>query len=371
MYQENPAVLNDSVLGRSNNFGLIRLIAAIVFAITHMSWVIYGYNLPDRPDLNLIKQICSCAVCVFFSMSGFLISSSLVERGDIVRFTVARFLRLCPLLFICSVLIAFVVGPLVSELRLIDYFVDWHVWVYVPVTTLLYPDMTLPGVFTTVPDPHEINVSIWTLRYEAIAYFLIAVVASFGYLNRQYFGYVASAVLVAYLLISYGTSLRDTIPFFKHGFTFGMAFLIGAMLYIYREAMEFQSGGVLVVVGLALLTNNLIIMEPFRILAIGYTTVWLGLNHARILTFFRSKSDYSYGLFVFHWPIAQTVVWMYPGISYIMTVWIALPLALFFAIISWHIVEAPLIALGSKLTSYLKQTNICCSWMHRKRYSQS
>ena len=172
-----------------NNFKLIRFLAAMTICCLHPLWVVYGLNPPDVAPINFLIEVSGCAVCVFFAMSGFLIASSLNERPGLIRFTLARIFRLCPLLFLVSVIVAFILGPLVSTAGFADYYGDWRLWAYVPVTTLTYPDMTLPGVFTNLPDPNEVNISIWTLRYEILSYIALAVISVTGLMQRRWYGF--------------------------------------------------------------------------------------------------------------------------------------------------------------------------------------
>ncbi|MGH6832517.1 MAG: acyltransferase family protein, partial [Methyloceanibacter sp.] len=61
-------------------------------------------------------------------------------------------LRLFPALIVVCILIAFVLGPLVTLVSWQEYFTDPRTWLYVPVTaSLITHSMTLPGVFDTVP----------------------------------------------------------------------------------------------------------------------------------------------------------------------------------------------------------------------------
>ncbi|WP_163066139.1 acyltransferase family protein, partial [Acinetobacter baumannii] len=62
------------------------------------------------------------AVNVFFVISGLTLSQSLAHRPDLVRYGVARALRIFPALFVYGFLCAFVVGPLLTVLSLTDYF---------------------------------------------------------------------------------------------------------------------------------------------------------------------------------------------------------------------------------------------------------
>ncbi|HEX2447692.1 MAG TPA: hypothetical protein VHK26_05845 [Methyloceanibacter sp.] len=99
-------------------------------------------------------EIGRLAVDVFFIVSGFLVTRSVMTQP--------RFLRLFPALFVATIFIAFVLGPLVTTASLHDYFGDSRPWIYVPLTaSLITHSLTLPGVFETVP---EAGVIAWRAR---------------------------------------------------------------------------------------------------------------------------------------------------------------------------------------------------------------
>ena len=74
----------------------------------------------------------------------------------------------------------------------------------------------------------------------------------------------------------------------------------------------------------------------------AYFTVWLGLTRPRASLLTR-HSDYSYGIFLFGFPIQQAMTQlMRPSFhEWYWNIATALPAAVLFAMISWHAVEKP------------------------------
>ncbi len=336
------AEMSDEV--RQNNFRLLRFLTALTVAATHCLWIIYGFNPSTEGTVGILIQASHCGICIFFGLSGYLITSSLTERPNFLNFAVSRIIRLCPLLIFSSLLIAFVFGPFFTTASFSDYYNDWRLWAYVPVTALSYSDMTLPGLFENAPAGGEVNVSIWTLKYEIIAYIALALLCSFGLLQKRFVWIWSGLAIATFLYVSYFTQLRAEFSVLMHGFRFGFAFLIGVVLYTYRQQIPINLIGVFLVIGFAAYTNSSAYMEPFRIVALTYTAIWFGSKKATLLNFYNRFGDYSYGIFVFHWPIAQVVLQTNPSISYGDLLTIVLPLTLGFSILSWHCIEAPLLA---------------------------
>ncbi|CAN0540572.1 unnamed protein product, partial [Scytosiphon promiscuus] len=58
-----------------NNFRTLRILTALMVAAMHCLWVIYGFE-PDEKDvvLNVLMQASHCGICIFFGLSGYLIT---------------------------------------------------------------------------------------------------------------------------------------------------------------------------------------------------------------------------------------------------------------------------------------------------------
>ncbi len=359
MFSNTSPVKNYDGLGKaSNNFQLLRFLTALTVAATHCLWVIYGEFPQAQWPLDILMQISHCGICIFFGLSGYLITASLIKRPNLLRYSVSRLLRLCPLLCLVAILTAFVLGPLISSASFAHYYSDWRLWAYVPATTLAYPDMTLPGVFTTLPDANEVNISIWTLRYELTAYGIMGLIAGLGLLTSRFLWVWVMLALVGYGAVSFTTNLRTEIAFIDHGSRFGFAFLIGLILFRFQNKIPLNLLGVSLVIGLAVATNHSPYMEPFRILALTYTAIWFGLKPKGFIRAYNNVGDYSYGIFVFHWPIAQTILQLQPEITYLELVYTALPLSLGLAVITWHGVEAPFLRSKTQIANWVKRQAI-------------
>jgi peptidoglycan/LPS O-acetylase OafA/YrhL len=158
-----------SLQGRDNNFNLVRFIAASAVLADHSFTLVSPERSAGAPIDFEALEIGRYAVDVFFVISGFLVTRSVLTQPTLVDYGVARVLRLFPGLIVACIFIAFVLGPLVTAVPWYEYFTDPRTWLYVPVTaSLIAHSMTLPGVFETVPVSGVIDSPLWTLRYEAV-----------------------------------------------------------------------------------------------------------------------------------------------------------------------------------------------------------
>ena len=156
--------------GRDNNFNLIRFVAASAVLLDH-SFALARPTWRPGAFIDFAKiEIGRLAVDVFFIVSGFLVTRSVLTQPTLVDYAMARFL-VCSRTLRRHIGIAFVLGPLVTTVSWQDYFSDPRPWLFVPLTaSLITHSLTLPGVFETVPESGVIDPPLWTLRYETMCY---------------------------------------------------------------------------------------------------------------------------------------------------------------------------------------------------------
>ena len=259
-----------------------------------------------------------CAVLVFFALSGFLIYKS-YERNQLAEFVEARVLRIYPALCVVVLLSVFIIGPAFTILPLEQYATSRETIEYIPrALSLKFVSFSLPGVFAGTPFP-AVNGPLWTLWYEIACYMGLAV--SLTLLKR--FEPCLVLYAIAYLF------LRETL----YG-PLSLAFVTGMAIYRYRITIP---AGPLVAVGL--LAASFAVRELMPIF-IGYTSLWVAQMKSPLLAY-NKTGDYSYGLYIYGWPVQEIVVSLVPHISPLGVMCLSLPAALVCAIISWHFIEQP------------------------------
>ncbi|WGV19182.1 acyltransferase family protein [Pseudomonas putida] len=171
--------------GRDNNFLIIRLLAATAVVVGHSFALSYLECLGCTDPALLLGMpvpVHSLGVEVFFMVSGFLIAAS-GERNSARDFYLARALRILPGLLVCLLLMAFVLGPVVTSLPLAEYFAKGQVYKYVYSPLLIFKDaqFVLPGVnFTPRFHGVSVNGSLWTIPLEMRMYLVLGVLVLGG-----------------------------------------------------------------------------------------------------------------------------------------------------------------------------------------------
>ena len=168
--------LSEYAVGRDNNFNLIRLIAALSVLFSHSVAVL---GLPSSREFffdHLSLSLAEMAVDVFFVTSGFLVTGSLVNRGDVIAFLWARALRIYPAIWVMLILTVFALAPALTTLPLAEYFTSPKTHDYFAKCATLIGGVrySLPDVFETMPLKTEFNGSLWTLPIELRLYCYLA-----------------------------------------------------------------------------------------------------------------------------------------------------------------------------------------------------
>ena len=175
--------LADLYSGRANGIGLIRLLLAVAVVLSHSKPLGFGqkdlgYALSGKQTtLGLL------AVYGFFVLSGILITRS-ARRTTIGRYAWHRFLRIMPGLWVCILVTALVVAPLVylRERGTTDGFLSGSGGPIDYITNNWWANGSRQyGIHNlmadTTPFGTAFNGALWSLAYEMFCYVAIGMLA--------------------------------------------------------------------------------------------------------------------------------------------------------------------------------------------------
>jgi peptidoglycan/LPS O-acetylase OafA/YrhL len=345
--------LGQRARGRDNNFNLVRLLAAGCVLVSH-SWPLSG--TPGEPFERFAGfSLGHFGVDVFFVVSGFLVTGSLFSRGTLASFVRARALRIFPALAASALGTAFVIGPLVTRLPLAQYFASPLTWAYALLNTTTWPwgvVWTLPGVFHGLPGGDAVNGALWSLPWELTMYAMLVGLGVLALGARPWLGArgVRVAVVGLALLATLGHGLNEGADLSRafvvvQGLRLTALFFTGASLQLLRDRVPL-SGSAFAVALAALIAalrwqGYALVAYP---LLLCYVVLWLALVPGGALRAYNRLGDYSYGFYLWQFPIQQWVVLTHPGIPQPMLLLGSLPAALAIAVGSWHLIEKPALA---------------------------
>ena len=336
--------------GRENNFNLLRMVAASAVLVSH-SWAItLGRGVPEPLLEQTGYSLGNAAVVVFFAISGYFITKSFDRRALFADFALARVARIFPGLIVALCLTAFVVGPAFTTLPLGRYFSQGGTWIYAPQNALLvHQQFALPGVFATNPFAGVANGSLWTLKYEVGCYAGVVAAGFLGLLRPRSMPVVLAVAAAAMVIVPGGDMALSARVAVLCG-----AFALGAGVYVYRGRVPISGLAVVVLVILAVVLRDTRVYPLCYAAALGYGALALGFADLPWLRGYNRFGDYSYGIYIYAFPIGQATVVLWPGVGPWGLIAVTFPLTLLCAIASWTWIENPVLTHRHRLAALVR-----------------
>lgn len=324
-----------------SGFDYMRVTLAVCVLLWHSAQLSYGTDFAIKLFKSPLGIVVQLILPMFFSLSGFLITSSLERTRRLSTFLTLRIIRIYPALLVEVLLSALILGPLVTTLSLREYFLSREFISYLANMTG-YIHFRLPGVFLGNPVSGIVNTSLWTVPFELECYLALSMLFVVGFMRSRNTS-VASFVLITTGLVLWMTLTHQSgvLSTSLHGRVLVLCFLAGSLLYRMKGAVPHN--GLLAIASLVMA----IVLFRFDYLVYiapifgAYITIWLGLCNPR-RNFIVNTGDYSYGTYLYAGPIQQTCILLSGSANtYLLNVIMALPVTVVFALFSWHGVEKP------------------------------
>jgi peptidoglycan/LPS O-acetylase OafA/YrhL len=337
---------------RQNNFDALRLLGATLVIVGH-SYVLTN-NTPV-PRLGGIP-LQTLGVCIFFAVSGNLITASWRRDPNLRRFVQRRALRVFPALWVVIALTVLVLGPVFSSVALPDYFTSSSTWTYLS-GALLVPQYTLPGVFESL-DSSTVNGSLWSLGVEFLCYLVVAAVGLVPRLFASLVGVLVVAAVLSSAMLSWGDHGGTWINAFGEVAPY---FMVGALLTFVsvRVTRHLLSVGVVASIGWVGLAD--VQPELSTVLSwVAVTSLVVGAGARRTPVVSRASrfGDFSYGTYLWAYPVQQAVTLLLPPLPVWMHAGIALAVSLTIAAGSWHLIEKRALRLKPRVNAVAQPTTV-------------
>jgi peptidoglycan/LPS O-acetylase OafA/YrhL len=328
----------------------MRLVLSSLVVWTHTINVVLGadavsafWSGPARPPLAMILGM-------FFALSGFLVAGSLERCRTMVSFLGLRLVRLVPALAVDTIIAALILGPLFTVLSLQAYFSSPVFWKYF-LNIIGHIQFHLPGVFELNPRD-RVNGQLWTLPYELKCYFALTLMAIVGVVRYRWLFLLVTLSLLIYLQISAFAAPALTGRATLDGSSLVMCFLLGVCAYILRDRVVLSAPLCLASFAIAFALLSADRLDYMALIPIVYVTVYLGLLNPHRLKIV-SSGDYSYGIFLYGWPIQQAV-YVLLGANPWLNLLVSYPIVVALAVASWFFVEKPALRLRSTIFAFEK-----------------
>lgn len=299
-----------------NNFDFLRVLLASIVVLFHIS------ALTELPAFALLGEYCSAhfAVRSFFVISGMLIYRSYTRSSSVGSYFEKRVRRIYPAYF-TTIVIAALALCLLTTVPLSVYF-GAGFWKYLGANLLFLNFLapSLPGVFET----HALSAvdgALWTLKIEVVFYIFVPVLHylcnRFGTKLTVGIMFMLSSIwkfgfLWLAAIHSAGVSYSDDAPrniYQKLDVQFPAQlayFLAGVILLLYFDKLKFHFRSILAITCAFYLLDHFFTGELFDLIWISGVVFMFAFW--RYFGNFAKHGDFSYGLYIVHWPILQVLI---------------------------------------------------------------
>lgn len=338
---------------QSANLDFLRAFAVIAVLIAHLC---------DALRIDAFQYLGQTGVLLFFVHTALVLLRSLSRlhadgEGHVVsRFFVQRAFRIYPLY------LAAIAFTLLLRVPWIDTFgahprAPWLGWHWIAANLLFVQNV----IFVT-----NVSSPMWSLAYEMQMYLVLPLV----YLIAVQKEALTKLVLIAFLAASSAIAMRILLPLPFDGGAhepityFVPCFLGGAYAFVRSERKAFLPGFLLfpflcVCASLFCWQPNLPFVQWLICTIVGCTLpMFAELKSKALAAAVHSIAKYSYGIYLWHWPLLWIWFRWASGISLAARcILFAGSLALL-STLSYHLLEAPLILMGRRISRYSSSRSI-------------
>ncbi|MFJ6637043.1 acyltransferase family protein [Streptomyces sp. NPDC091376] len=357
-----------SAWSTTNGFGGLRLLLALAVVASHAFPLGFGEENLGNSLSRGQTDVGTLAVCGFFAISGLLITRSALQLSP-GRFICHRALRILPGFWFALLVTAVGIAPLVAGAEELAKDKFWnHVhgpWEYISSNwTVGINQQGISGLLGSVPFAGVFNGSLWSLAYESLCYAGVAILAAVGVLRR------ARWIILLLTSFSFGALIMEAVTypllraptyaldrgnldmpilgnlFAGHLLALSFMFALGALAELYRENLPMNTPVAVGCVVLFLVSVRCGCFSVVGLPAYAYLLLWVAMRAPAALRKIGRRSDYSYGIYIYAFPIQQ----LFSVADF--TRWGFLPYfllsavsALAMAVASWHLIESPALRL--------------------------
>lgn len=307
---------------RRNNFTLIRCSLASVVLVRHcMDSSLQACFVPVKAFFESQD-----AVCLFFVISGLLVTASCERSPSWQAYAGKRLRRIFPL-YLTAVIGAALILCLASSLPAARYFTDSRFWKYLfwNSLTLNFMQRTLPGVFEGNPYNASVNDALWTVKIELFFYACLPLLCRIvqrlkgrwkqnGFLVFLYVLSFAYRLLCRKLASVLGIPVLNTLALEAPGYL--GPFVLGMLCYYNFDRFSRFRSGLLPFCAFVLCLLLVIpancgvtgrIPDGIKYILLAYACLYAAFSASFLHDSFQGP-DCSYAVYLFHFPLLQWMI---------------------------------------------------------------
>ena len=222
-----------------------------------------------------------------------------------------RLLRLIPPLFLVVALSVFILGPIVTNLSLGEYFGNGGTWKYL-LNSIFILVHNLPGVFQNNILDATVNGALWTLPVEMCCYIMCFLMLKLRLLEPLKIKILFVIALIAVIFVP-NIMLSLGFDVLLSAVLAALSFFAGMCFYIFRDIIPMNIGYALAAVLLIIFSNILGFLFVGMFVGLSYLLAYFGFAAKRIPNKLGNLGNYSYAMYLCGVPIQQTLVHFFGG----------------------------------------------------------
>ena len=324
-----------------NNFDGVRISLALIVVFAHIA------ALTKMQDFKYFEIIfdANFAVKGFFAISGFLVAKSYLSSRNTLEYAEKRLRRIYPA-YTASIILSFVIGLIATTLSVSEYLQSSQTLKYI-IANLIFLNFvqpTLPAVFENNP-MQALNGALWTIKVEIMLYFcipaLIYLFKRFGSTRTTLIVFFLSVAWVYFFTVHYsgnnGVELARQFPGQLSYFILGALYAVNSKALNKIKIIAFIS---LIALFVTENPSAKLFIDP---IAYSSIVILISVDAFRKVNIGK-YGDISYGIYLYHFPIIQALIFTE---TFKNNIWIGfyatIVLTLLAALASWHLVEKKLL----------------------------
>lgn len=295
---------------RSTNLQIIRFLAAMLVILCHAYPLCLGQDYQDM--LGQLTDGCvtfgGFAVAVFFFVSGFYAIQSMRRAESGEAFIKKKLKKMIPPLIFVVVLCALVIGPLVSEKTLSEYFTNMQTYRYL-LNGIFILQHNLPGVFAHNIYGMVVNGALWTMPLELVCLIACTFFVIFKLDNQRCYLIVLLILMIGFAGVN--------IVFGNGSFIMSvllpcMMFYIGVGFALFDKSIRLD---VRYFVLILLLGSIAFCFHPYLgcMILLPYSLIYISYGIKQICTWLSCLGDASYEMYLWGFVIQQLIVLCFGG----------------------------------------------------------
>lgn len=330
-----------------NQFDKIRILAALAVIFSH-HFALANYPTPSWLTNSLLHwaMIGGVAVMTFLTISGYLVAASWLRNPQFLPFMWNRVLRIWPGLFVSVLLCVFLFGLLFTTASTRDFLTSQMTKEFVLRNLSLFRfSGLLPDVFTNLRCVNCMNGVYWTIPIEFMCYLVLATLGLLGIFRRKAIANAVGFLYIAVFLIFFNSDVTGDL---RHWIEYPAYFVAGALIALNKDWFT-RHGKTLILIAVPI-AMALYFLTPYRgsarLLLLPILIIYLGNLPSRD-TWFSRLGDPSYGIYLYGFPIAQSVLTLWPDLSFGASLVVVFAIAIAAGYASWYLIESRALRLKS------------------------